>query len=157
MVATSQIIALLGTKLKYLGKPKAVVIDNFAFRLHYQFTFLLLWASCLVVTSTQFFGDPINCVRSAQFVDQRIIDNYCWIEGTFTLPKALNKVPGEEVVMPGIEKRDHNDDVLTHKYYQWVCWVLFLQGIFFYLPRVLWKVSIGYLFFIELIKCIFRY
>lgn len=141
MVTTGHIIALLGTKLKYLGKSKSVVIDNLAFRLHYQFTFLLLLISSIVVTSTQFFGDPINCIRSSQFVDQRIINNYCWIEGTFTLPKALTKIQGEEVVMPGIEKYHHTDEVLGHGYYQWVCWVLFLQAICFYIPRLFWKVS----------------
>ncbi|XP_074600503.1 innexin inx2-like [Brevipalpus obovatus] len=139
MVATGQLIALLGTKLRFLGKPKATVIDNWAFRLHYRFTFLLFWVSCLIVTSTQFFGDPIQCIRSANYVDQRIINNYCWIEGTLTLPDSLHKVQGESVVMPGVEKYQSGDRVLTHKYYQWVCWVLFLQGIMFYIPRLFWK------------------
>lgn len=141
MVATGQLIAILGTKLRFLGKPKATVIDNWAFRLHYRFTFLLFWVSCLIVTSTQFFGDPIQCIRSANYVDQRIINNYCWIEGTLTLPDALHKVQGDTVVMPGVEKYQKGDRVLTHKYYQWVCWVLFLQGIMFYIPRLFWKVS----------------
>jgi hypothetical protein len=35
-----------------------------------------------------------------------------------------------------------NSDVLQvyHAYYQWVPFVLFLQGVMFYLPHYLWKV-----------------
>jgi hypothetical protein len=35
------------------------------------------------------------------------------------------------------------DDVKYHKYYQWVCFVLFLQAAFFYIPRYLWKTAEG--------------
>jgi hypothetical protein len=33
--------------------------------------------------------------------------------------------------------------VKYHKYYQWVCFVLFLQAALFYIPRYLWKSSEG--------------
>jgi len=35
------------------------------------------------------------------------------------------------------------EEVKYHKYYQWVCFVLFLQAAFFYIPRYLWKTSEG--------------
>jgi hypothetical protein len=34
-------------------------------------------------------------------------------------------------------------EVKYHKYYQWVCFVLFLQAACFYIPRYLWKASEG--------------
>jgi hypothetical protein len=34
---------------------------------------------------------------------------------------------------------DEQDEVRYHKYYQWVCLVLFFQAILFYVPRYLWK------------------
>lgn len=42
----------------------------------------------ILVTSKQYFGDPINC----DVVDDRktVIDTYCWIYGTFTIKKTLS-------------------------------------------------------------------
>ena len=53
-----------------------------------------------------------------------IMNTYCWIHSTFT------------VVGKGEEKK-------YHKYYQWVCFFLFLQAMLFYIPRYLWKTSEG--------------
>ena len=35
------------------------------------------------------------------------------------------------------------DEVVYHKYYQWVCYVLFFQAGLFYIPRFLWKTIEG--------------
>ena len=43
-------------------KKKASFIDNATFRLHYRSTFGILIASSLLVTMSQFFGAPINCI-----------------------------------------------------------------------------------------------
>ena len=44
---------------------------------------------------------------------------------------------------PGVGAIDNEyqskDDVFSVKYYQWVCFTLFLQAIMFYLPKVTWK------------------
>lgn len=40
---------------------------------------------------------------------------------------------------PGIDKYTPGEKRVYHKYYQWVCFVLFLQAIMFYIPRYLWK------------------
>ena len=53
---------------KLLGQTKdfivldPVCIDNKTFRLHYKATFLVLLISCLLVTSKQYIGDPIDCI-----------------------------------------------------------------------------------------------
>lgn len=44
---------------------------------------------------------------------------------------------------PGVDKTTPNEKRVYHAYYQWVCFVLFFQAIFFYVPRYLWKASEG--------------
>lgn len=139
MSSAGYLMPLLTRKLKYLGKIKSTTIDNTAFKLHYKYTFNALIIACAVVTSYQFFGTPIMCLTQAKTVNPKTINNYCWVEGTFTMPKALTKITGEDVVMPGIEKKDRQDEILPHQYYQWVCFVLFLQALAFYFPHLLWK------------------
>ena len=44
---------------------------------------------------------------------------------------------------PGVDKTTPNEKRVYHAYYQWVCFVLFFQAIFFYVPRYLWKAAEG--------------
>ena len=48
--------------VKELIKLDKVWIDNNVFRLHYKVTFIMLVTASLLVTSKQFFGDPIDCI-----------------------------------------------------------------------------------------------
>lgn len=59
------------------------------------------------------------------------------------MPEALNKKIGVEVPHPGIDKYTPGEKRVYHKYYQWVCFVLFLQAVMFYIPRYLWKMWEG--------------
>lgn len=69
-----------------------------------------------------------------------VMDTYCWIYSTFTIPNRLTGVAGKDIVQPGVSTHvDGEDEVKYHKYYQWVCFVLFFQAILFYIPRYLWK------------------
>ncbi len=54
--------------VKRLIKLDQVCIDNNVFRLHYKATVIFLVAFSLLVTSNQYFGDPIDCIqRFTQF------------------------------------------------------------------------------------------
>ncbi|KAH7637008.1 innexin inx2 [Dermatophagoides farinae] len=117
-------------------------IDNNVFRLHYKATVIFLVAFSLLVTSNQYFGDPIDCIQRDD-VPPALLDTYCWIHSTFTLPDALDKKIGVEVPHPGIDKYTPGEKRVYHKYYQWVCFVLFLQAVMFYIPRYLWKMWEG--------------
>lgn len=64
-------------------KLDRISIDNNVFRMHYKITVIMLLVFCVLVTSKQFFGDPIQCHGSKNNI--RIIDNFCWIFGTYTL------------------------------------------------------------------------
>ncbi len=48
--------------LQEVLKLDSVRIDNTVFRLHYKVTFVILVTASLLVTSKQYFGDPIDCI-----------------------------------------------------------------------------------------------
>lgn len=140
---TGKIVAIVATHLKFLGRIRIITIDNWVFAAHYRFTTWALLGFATLLGFTQFFGAPIQCIKDGSF-EEKIINNYCWIEGTFTVHYESWNPRGEaNQAHPGVEayKKETHTPV-AHKYYQWVCWVLLLQAIAFYLPRLLWKVRI---------------
>ena len=44
---------------------------------------------------------------------------------------------------PGIAPLEPGEDVVYHKYYQWVVFVLFIQAVMFHIPRIIWKHAEG--------------
>ena len=64
--------------------PAQISIDNTVFQLHYQTTVLFVLAADLLVTAQTFIGDPIDCLVND--VPTGVMDTYCWIHSTFTLP-----------------------------------------------------------------------
>ena len=64
---------------------------------------------------------------TVQGVPGGIMDTYCWIHGTFSVPGAWSGQQGVEVPHPGVAPPSQGEEVVYHKYYQWVCYVLFLQ------------------------------
>lgn len=68
-------------------------------------------------------------------------DTYCWIHTTFSIENAWKKRVGEEVPYPGVDKTTPDEKRVYHAYYQWVCFVLFFQALFFCIPRYLWKAA----------------
>uniref|UniRef100_A0A1B6EWA1 Innexin n=1 Tax=Cuerna arida TaxID=1464854 RepID=A0A1B6EWA1_9HEMI len=124
--------------IKGLLKLDSVCIDNNVFRLHYKATVVILVAFSLIVTSRQYIGDPIDCI--VDDIPSDVMDTYCWIYSTFTIPNRYTNRVGHEVAGPGVSAHvEGEDQVKYHKYYQWVCFALFLQAMLFYVPRYLWK------------------
>lgn len=92
-----------------------------------------------------------------------MINTYCWITYTFTLPGQHGKLVGTEVAQSGLG--NDNQEKIFHSYYQWVPFTLFfqvstdiihlskilifdnsliylnyyLQGCLFYVPHWIWK------------------
>lgn len=83
--------------IKVLLKCKQVNTDNNVFRLHYKFTVILLLLFSFLVTSKQYFGDPIDCVSGSQ-QDKYVMDTYCWIFSTFTIKSHLHGKQQQVVV-----------------------------------------------------------
>jgi len=144
--------SIVGPLKAYLKKSDPAVIDNFSFKLHYRATFVVLLVSMMLVSAGQFLGNPINCI--ADGVPGGAMDLYCWIHSTFSVPSRWGKI-GEEYGVggpdeigrhnphPGIAPLVPGEEVIYHKYYQWVVFVLFIQAVMFHLPRIVWKHSEG--------------
>lgn len=93
----------------------------------------------VVVTSRQYIGDPIDCMVDE--IPHEVMDTYCWIYSTFTIPDRLTGRIGKDIIHPGVAPYAKGEDAVKyHKYYQWVCFVLFFQAILFYIPHYLWKI-----------------
>jgi len=130
--------------IKDFLKFDTVWIDNNVFRLHYKGTVIVFVLASLLVTSRQYIGDPIDCIVDG--VPGGIMDTYCWIHSTFSIPSRWVGKEGVDIPHPGISPHADLDDgteIKYHKYYQWVCFVLFLEAALFYIPRYLWKSSEG--------------
>ncbi|XP_017786663.1 PREDICTED: innexin inx3 [Nicrophorus vespilloides] len=136
MTVFGMVSAVAGfVKIRYL-LDKAV-IDNMVFRAHYRITSAILFCCCIIVTANNLIGDPIMCINEGS-IPGHVINTYCWITYTFTLPHEQGKRVGTHVAHPGLG--NDNQDKVYHSYYQWVPFVLFLQGILFYIPHWIWKI-----------------
>ena len=93
-----------------------VKIDNAIFQLHYKLTFILLTSFFAMFSSKQHFGNSIECMTKD--IPANIINTFCWMSTTFT---------------------EEKNQIITYAYFQWISIVLFIQGLFFYIPRYLWK------------------
>lgn len=133
-------LGVFGT-LKQFVKVRDVSNDCPVFRIHYQFTTALLTLFILILTATQFIGNPIDCINDGE-ISTHIINSYCWIMSTFTMPDAFFRQVGEEVAHPGVGNvgGDWNDDEATkyYTYYQWVVFVLAFMAILCYAPKFIW-------------------
>lgn len=57
--------------------------------LHQKVTVILLLVFTLLVTTKQYFGDPISCIGDAEKFNNAY-NSYCWIYGTFTTRSQLD-------------------------------------------------------------------
>jgi len=134
---------LRGLKGLALGKPGSVDVSNFTFKLH-RFTAVILITCSVLVTLKQYIGENIHCDISG--IDEadggaKLAESYCFMKATFTIPPENGKYNKHMAAHLGVvqgEGNDHPKNVF-HNYYQWVCFVLFLQAVFFYAPYMVWK------------------
>lgn len=127
---------LLGSLAHYL-KYQEIVTDCAVFRMHNLFTTALLMACSLIITANQFVGNPIQCIVDG--LPTHIVNTYCWISSTFTMPDAFKRQVGTEVAHPGLGNDFSDTDAQKfYTYYQWVCFVLFFQAVACYTPKVIW-------------------
>ncbi|XP_045514597.1 innexin inx3 [Pieris brassicae] len=119
-------------KVRYLIDK--AVIDNMVFRMHYRITAAIMFLCCILVTANNLIGDPISCINDG-VIPNHVINTYCWITYTFTLPHTP---AGKGISHPGLGN-DYGEEKRHHSYYQWVPFMLFFQGVLFYLPHWIWK------------------
>ncbi|CAL8077216.1 unnamed protein product [Orchesella dallaii] len=127
-------------RLKPYFKRQETVVDNSIFRIHSTFTTVLLITFSMIVTWSQFVGQPIKCFTGNSGVPVNVLNTYCWIMTTYLMPDGFNG-PSSFVASPGVVN-DRSDELAKkyYTYYQWVCFVLFFQAMFCYFPKWLWQV-----------------
>ena len=75
--------------LKGYLKWQDIQTDNTIFRLHNSFTTVLLLACSLIITATQYVGQPISCIVTG--IPTHVVNTFCWIHSTFTMPDAFRR------------------------------------------------------------------
>lgn len=120
-------------------RPSEVSIDNFVFKLHYRFTFALLVACTILVSSRQFIKEHIQCIGDDKI--KHVINTFCFFSSTYSVERYHNSSyrPGIHIASPGVGPEMPGDKLTHHAYYQWVPFVLFGQALLFYLPHYIWK------------------
>jgi len=121
-------------------------VEGFVARLHYRVTAVMLLVCCILVTAIEYIGlgTHISCVQEGHPdnwpIPADIMNTYCFITSTFTLPRHLDSLVGVgEVVHPGVGAEKPGEERTYKAYYQWVPFVLFLQCCMFYIPHLLFK------------------
>ncbi|TGZ65420.1 hypothetical protein CRM22_005888 [Opisthorchis felineus] len=123
--------------LDYISKFQVatyVGVEDFADKFNFLITVMILLLCTTVVTVKQYMMKPISCYMATDIGGKNLLDyveNYCWVQGTIPIAYA-GKMPETDAAWEEMEK---------HKllYYQWVPFVLGLQCIMFYVPRVIWQ------------------
>ena len=112
--------------VKHLVKFSHSKTDNVIFRLHYHFTVAFLLASSSIITARQYVGNPIDCTHGKD-IPEDVLNTYCWIHSTWTVPSAFWKRVGIDVAHPGMETSTDPNERKYYRYYQWVCFILVFQ------------------------------
>ena len=114
------------SSLKSLTKIRSNIIDSTIFRLHYNASVTFLLAFSVLVTTRQYVGNPIDCIHTKD-IPEDVLNTYCWIHSTYTIPSAFWKRIGYDVPHPGVDKTIDPSERRFMKYYQWVTFCLFMQ------------------------------
>lgn len=136
MAVIGMVSAVSGfVKIRYL--LDRAIIDNMVFRCHYRITTAILFVCCIIVTANNLIGDPISCINDGS-IPMHVINTFCWITYTFTIPGQQHRQIGTDVASHGLGN-EFGEEKRYHSYYQWVPFVLFFQGLMFYVPHWIWK------------------
>lgn len=127
--------------VKLLLKPKKENSFNFTFNLHTKYTVVIMVA-CSLLLCAQFAREPITCLPGSKLLQEKMMDAFCWVNGTFTLPEVWLSKDGS--VAPGVGITYQDAPKKYQYYYQWLSIILLVQACLFYLPRYVWKMWEGH-------------
>uniref|UniRef100_A0AC35U0F1 Innexin n=1 Tax=Rhabditophanes sp. KR3021 TaxID=114890 RepID=A0AC35U0F1_9BILA len=104
--------------------------DDFADRLNYYHTPVMLAVACVLISAKQYGGTPIECWINPHSKEsmEEYIESYCWIQNTYWIPMYEN-IPDDH--------RTREEKQIS--YYQWVPFVLIAEALMFALPCMVWR------------------
>nr|CAH8866524.1 unnamed protein product [Trichobilharzia regenti] len=122
------------SKLGRIGSRRLQFDDDFADRLNYQYTSVLLFLFIGLIGVRQYVGKPIQCWIPQEFTRgwEEYAENYCWVANTYFAP-IENRLP------PVPDRRE-----LLLVYYQWAPIVMAAQALLFYLPCLMWRLGMAH-------------
>lgn len=105
-----------------------IKIDLMTLKLHYRATTVILIIFSIIIGARQLVGNPIDCDH-IEDIPEDILDTYCWIHLTYTIPSAFGKQVGKEVIAPGVgqSQKYYKESVKVYPFYQWVIFCLCFQ------------------------------
>ena len=106
-----------------MKNDKKTLLFYFIFQAKLSMATCVQWS---VWMFSRYVGNPIDCVHTKD-IPEDVLNTYCWIHSTYTIPSAFWKRVGLDVAHPGIDKTIDPEERRYVKYYQWVCFCLFFQ------------------------------
>lgn len=115
---------------------KEVDSTNMVFKLFAKISFGLCIVASILVATSEYVGEPIKCEHGTDKIDEELFTVYCWIHGSKKIPENLQKA----FECKANVSDDGTKDTI---YYQWVVFMLAINGIMFKIPHLLWRVCEG--------------
>lgn len=85
MAVGKLVMPILGLmKARYKGDKAD--IDSPFFKLHYRTTASICFLSSVLVTANNLIGKTIDCMSSSGSIPGNVMNTYCWIMSTFSIP-----------------------------------------------------------------------
>lgn len=98
-----------------------------------QVTVFILLTFCTVISSQQYFGKPIECMHDeGTTIPEKVMNSFCFMRYTFS------RVPE---VFTGEIIHSQEENSREHSYYPWVPLIIFLQGLSFMTPQIIWSLN----------------
>jgi ABC-type multidrug transport system fused ATPase/permease subunit len=114
---------------EFFKSIQRTTIDDFADRLFYYYTALMLTFFAILTGAKQTIGKPIECMMPAEFPNtwSDYVRGFCYVSSTYFVP--VNDTSSIE----------YKQEKMVHGYYQWVPFILIIQALLIYLPNLAWK------------------
>ena len=85
------VLAPIAGMIKIRSRNKAD-IDSPFFKLHYRTTATILFICCILVTANDLIGKTIDCMSGGGGIPGNVLNTYCWIMATFSVPGQLDAI-----------------------------------------------------------------
>jgi len=136
----SKMIGIYDKVLDYLKIFKKEVEDeNLVFKMFTKATFVLFILCAVLVSTSEFFGNPIICENGNDMVHA-----FCWINGAKHIEHSFVE-KNKDLTHWGCKLSDENleGNERDTLYYQWVPFMLVISAVIFKIPDVIWGLLEG--------------